>query len=70
MMCRHAHENSNLDSHCPKIQLRNREKFQAVYTTLTRVQNSPFYRGAKLWERLAVGVRKSTSKVKFKAIIT
>ena len=34
----------------PKIQLRNRGKikFKVPYTTLTKVHNSPFYKGAKL----------------------
>ena len=50
----------NLENQRPKIQLRNRGKikFKVPYTTLTKVQNSPFYRGAKLWERLPEGVQK------------
>ena len=66
MMHRHAQKNSNLENQRPKIQLRNRGKFKVPYTTLTKVRNSPFYRGAKLWERLPEGVQNATTKVKLK----
>ena len=50
VMYRHAQKNSNLENQRPKIQLRNRGKikFKVPYTTLTKVLNSSFYRGAKL----------------------
>ena len=66
-----AQKKFNLENQRPKIQLRNRGKikFKVPYTTLTKVQNSPFYRGAKLWERLPEGVQKATTKVKFKTMI-
>ena len=50
------------------MQLTNREqiKLKVPYTALIKVQNNPFYRGAKLWERLPMGVQKATTKVKFK----
>ena len=71
VMYRHAQKNFNLENQRPKIQLRNRGKikFKVPYTTLTKVQNSLFYRGAKLWERLPEGVQKATTKVKFKTMI-
>ena len=39
-----------------KIQLRNRKKIKVrvLYTILHEVQNSPVYRGVKLWERLFI----------------
>ena len=45
-----TYNNFNLENQHPKIQLRNRGKikFKVPYTTLTKVQNSPFYREAKL----------------------
>ena len=72
VMYRHAQKNFNIENQHPKIQLRNRGniKFKVPYTTLTKVQNSPFYRGAKLWERLPEGVQKATTKVKFKTMIS
>ena len=72
VMYRHAQKNFNLENQRPKMQLRNRGKikFKVPYTTLTKVQNSPFYRGAKLWERLPEGVQKATTKVKFKTMIS
>ena len=59
VMYRHAQKNFNLEHQRPKIQLRNRGKieFKVPYTTLTMVQHSPFYRGAKLW--VARGCSKS-----------
>ena len=71
VMYRHALENDNLEHQHPKIQLRNRGKikFKVPYTTLTKVQKNPFYRGVKLWERLPGGVQKATTKLKFKAMI-
>ena len=58
----------NPENQRPNTQLRNGGKirFKVPYTTLNKVQNSPFYRGAKLWERLPEGVQKATTKVKFK----
>ena len=74
VMYRHVQKNFNLENQHPKIQRRNRGKikFKVFYTTLTKVQNSPFYRGAKLWpwERLPEGVQKTTTKVKFKTMIS
>ena len=47
VMYRHAQKKFNLENQRPKIQLRSRGKikFKVPYTTLTKVQNSPFYRG-------------------------
>ena len=72
VMYLHAQKNFNLESQRPKIQLKNRGKikFKVPYTTLTKVQNSPYYRGAKLWERLPEGVQKATTKVKFITMIS
>ena len=72
VMYQHAQKNFNLENQRPTIQLRNRGKikFKVPYTTLIKVQNSPSYRGANLWERLPEGVKKNTTKVKFKTMIS
>ena len=60
---------SNVD--IPEIVIRNRNKikFNSEVTRLTRVMNSPCYRGIKLWDRLAEEVQKAITKVKFKMLI-
>ena len=56
-----------------EIVLRNRNKikFHSEVTRLTRVINSPYYRGIKLWDRLKLAgeVQKAKTKVKFKMLI-
>ena len=63
-MYRLSHVVEYLDMDRPEIVLRNRNK-----TRLFRVMNSPYYRGIKLWDRLAEEVQKATTKVKFKMLI-
>ena len=55
----------------PEIVLRNRNKikFHSEVTKLTRVRNSLYNRGIKLWDRLAEEVQEATKKVKFKMLI-
>ena len=52
----------------PDIVLRSniKIKFRIKTTQLTKVQNSPYYRGVSLWDRLPVDVQRATTKVKFK----
>ena len=56
----------------PEITLPSRLKikFDLPYTRLTKVQNSPYYRGVSFWDRLAVGVQRAMTKVKFKTMTT
>ena len=44
----------NLDIQRPKMELRSRNKvkFKNHFTGITKVQNSPFYRGIFLWNQL------------------
>ena len=60
-----------IDADRPDITLRSRNKikFQTPRTKLTKVMNSPFYRGARLWDMLAEEVQKATTKVRFKRLI-
>ena len=54
LMYKLAHAGYNLEHERPNIVLRNRNKlkFQTAHTTLTKVMNSPYFRGAKLWDTL------------------
>ena len=44
----------NIELQRPKIELRSKSKvkFKYKFTNITKVQNSPFYRGAFLWDQL------------------
>ena len=68
VMYRQARDHSNLDAHRPEIGLRSNPKirFKNKITQLTKVQNSPYYRGVTLWDRLPADVQRATTKVKFK----
>ena len=71
IMYRLSHVVEYLGLDRPEIVLRNRNKikFHSEVMKLTRVMNSPNYRGLKLWDRLAEEVQKATTKVKFKMLI-
>ena len=68
LMYRQSKDMSNLETYRPDVVLRNSNKikFKIKNTKLTMVQNSPFYRGVTLWDRLPEEVQKATTKVKFK----
>ena len=71
VMYRHSNLPGNIETYRPGINLRsnNKLKFKIKTTQLTKVQNSPFYRGVSLWDRLPVEVQRATTKVKFKKCI-
>ena len=54
-----------------KIMTRSSEKvkFKTEFTSITRVQNSPFYRGIAVWDTLPKHVQKLDSKIEFKRAI-
>ena len=54
IMFRQSKDAENMDNYMPNINLRNRNKlkFKQLFTSLTKVLNSPFYIGVKLWDRL------------------
>ena len=60
-----------LDLQKPKIELRskNKVKLKCIFTTKTKVQNSPLYRGALLWDRLPVEVQNTESISVFKKAV-
>ena len=72
VMFRQARDQSNLDVYRPETDLRSNHKirFRNRVTQLTKVQQSPYYRGVTLWDRLPVEVQRATTKVKFKSSLT
>ena len=71
VMYRHSRNHNNLVTIRPDVELRsnNKLKFKLKTTQLTKVQNSPYYRGVSLWDRLPTNVQKATTKVKFKGYL-
>ena len=65
-----------VDTCRPKLSLRSNSKikvklkFKIRTTKLTKVLNSPYYRGVRLWDRLSEETQKATTKFKFKNILT
>ena len=53
------------------INLRNNNKikFKTKITKLTKVLNSPYRRGVRLWDQLSESTQKATTKVKFKNLL-
>ena len=60
-----------LEQYRANIELRNNSKikFKTRTTKLTKVANSPYYRGVRLWDRLNESTQKATTEVKFKQLI-
>ena len=64
-------ENEPLETHRPDVGLRNNKKikFKVRTTKATKVLNSSYYRGVRLWDRLSEDTQKARTKVKFKQMI-
>ena len=62
------HSRENLDLQRPKIELRskNKVKFKNKFTNITKVQNSPLYRGVFLWDQLPETLQKEMELKTFK----
>ena len=60
-----------LEPYRADIELRNNNKikFRTRTTKLTRVANSPYYRGVRLWDQLNESTQKATTKVKLKKLV-
>ena len=58
----------NLEMQRPKIELRskNKVKFKNKFTNITKVQNSPFYRGVFLWDQLPIDLQGEAKLQTFK----
>ena len=65
VMYRQAQLEFNLNDYRPMVNLKNRNKieFKVPYTNLTKLQNSPFYRGVRIWDRVTFQVQRVTIKV-------
>ena len=59
-----------LEQYRANIELRKNSKikFKTRTTKLTKVANSPYYRGVRLWDRLNESTQKATTKAKFKQL--
>ena len=71
LMYRLKDDKDLLEQYRANIELRNNSKikFKTRTTKLTKVANSPYYRGVRLWDRLNESTQKATTKVKFKQLI-
>ena len=71
LMYRLKDDKDLLEAYRANIELRNnsKTKFKTRTTKLTKVANSPYYRGVRLWDRLNESIQKATTKVKFKQLI-
>ena len=61
----------NIDNSRPNIDLRSKPKVKLKnkFTALTKVYNSPLYRGIRLWDQLPPNLQKKENKIKFKTEI-
>ena len=61
-------EVSNIDIERPKMDLRSKPKvkLKTDFTSVTKVYNSPLYRGMRLWDQLPPEIQKEENKFKFK----
>ena len=48
----------------------NKVRFECKRIDLTKVLESPFYRGVSLWNRLSEEMQRALTKVKFKQFLT
>ena len=71
LMYRHSKTVSNLEERRPDEILRNNNKlkFKIQTTKLTKVQNSPYFRGVSLWDPFPEEAQRATTKVKFKNLL-
>ena len=58
----------NLNLVRPKMDLRSKPKvkLKTDFTSITKVYNSPLYRGLRLWDQLPPEMQKEDNNVKFK----
>ena len=73
LMYRLKDDNDLIEPHRADIELRNNNKikFEIRTTKLTKVANSPYYRGVRLWDQLneSTCTQRATRKVKFKQLL-
>ena len=68
LMYNQSKVNSNVQEKNDYMTLRSssKVKLKSVFTKLSKVQRSPYYRGLKLWNNLPENIQKEGSKTKFK----
>ena len=61
----------NVDIVRPMMDLRSKPKvkLKSKFTSITKVYNSPLYRGMRLWNKLPADLQKEGNKIKFKTEI-
>ena len=61
----------NVDISRPKMDLRSKPKvkLKSKFTSITKVYNSPLYRGMRLWDQLPRDLQREKNNVKFKTEI-
>ena len=66
-----SEDKANIDTSRPNIDLRSgpKVKLKNKFTALTKVYNSPLYRGIHLWDQLPAHLQKEENKIKFKSEI-
>ena len=71
LMYRLKDESELLKTHRSAVGLRNNSKIKFKVRTIkfTKVWNSPYHCGVRLWDRLSEDTQKATTKVKFKQSI-
>ena len=64
-------DTSNIDTSRPNIDLRSGPKvnLKNKFMALTKVYNSPLYRGIRLWDQLPAHLQKEENNIKFKSAI-
>ena len=58
----------NVENSRPNIDLRSKPKvkLKSKFTSITKVYNSPLYRGIRLWDQLPLNLQKEENNIKFK----
>ena len=61
----------NIDQERPNMDLRSKPKvkLKSKFTSITKVYNSPLYRGLRLWDKLTPNLQKEENKFRFKSEI-
>ena len=68
---RESNDIQNINQDRPSMELRSttKVKMKQKFTSLTKIQTSPLYRGIKLWDTLPTNLQKEKDFITFKAEI-
>ena len=61
-------DKNNIDNVRPCIELRSKTKvkLKSKFTSITKVYNSPYYRGLQLWDQLPPSLQMEENNIRFK----